>query len=68
MGFKLLKYDDVNIQAMDNATYTTYIEDRDNYGTIMFLPKLDPGNGWATPFVTGHKYKMHWGLVGLDFE
>ena len=25
-------------------------------------------NGWATPFVTGHKYKIHWGLTGLDFE
>lgn len=24
--------------------------------------------GWALPFVTGHKYKIHWGFTGLDFE
>jgi hypothetical protein len=23
---------------------------------------------WATPFVTGHKYKIHWGNTGIDFE
>jgi len=25
-------------------------------------------NGWAAPLVTGHKYKIHWGMTGLDFE
>lgn len=68
MGFKILKYDDEFIGAMDNDTLKTYIDDRSNYGTIKFLPKIDPMNGWATPFVTGHKYKIHWGLTGLDFE
>merc|ERR1711871_1849305 len=32
-----------------------------------FRFKLDPADGWATPIVTGHKYKIHWG-TGLDFE
>lgn len=68
MGLKLLKYDDDIIGAMDNDTLSAYIEDRSNYGTILFKPKSDPGNGWATPFVTGHKYKFHFGLTGLDFE
>lgn len=25
-------------------------------------------NGWATPFVTGHKYKISFGATGLDYE
>ena len=68
MGLKFLKYDDDVIAAMDNDTFNAYIEDRNNYGTIEFKPKQDPMNGWATPFVTGHKYKFHFGLTGLDFE
>lgn len=39
MGLKLLKYDDDVIGAMDNETFTSYIENRDNYGTIEFKPK-----------------------------
>ena len=27
---------------------------------------LDPLNSWAVPYVTGHKYKVHW-RYGLDF-
>jgi hypothetical protein len=23
---------------------------------------------WTVPFVTGHKYKIHWGTVGLDWD
>jgi len=30
-------------------------------------PALDPSYGWVIPFVTGHKYKVHWGVTGLDF-
>jgi len=33
-----------------------------------FTPKKDPVMGWATPFVTGHKYKIHWATTGIDFE
>jgi hypothetical protein len=68
MAMKFLKYDDEVIGAMDNDTLNAYIENRDNYGSIIFKPKQDPMNGWATPFVTGHKYKFHFGLTGLDFE
>lgn len=68
MGFKILKYDDSIIKPMDNATYNEYILNRTNYATIMFKPKINPMNAWATPFVTGHKYKIHWGVTGLDFE
>lgn len=47
---------------------TEYINNRTNHGSIFFKEKLDPSNGWAIPFVTGHKYKMSWGHTGLDFE
>ena len=35
---------------------------------MFYKPKLDPAHGWATPFVTGHKYKIHWGQTGLDYD
>lgn len=38
------------------------------YGTVLFKEKQAPMNSWPVPFVTGHKYKIHWGKVGLDFE
>jgi hypothetical protein len=61
MGFKVLKYDDDLIGAMDTVAKKAYIDDKSNYGTINFKPDLSPKNAWATPFVTGHKYKIHWG-------
>jgi len=23
---------------------------------------------WTLPWVTGHKYKIHWAVTGIDFE
>jgi hypothetical protein len=68
MGFKVLKYDDSEVGAMDNDTKSAYLLDKDNYSTILYKGKQDPADGWATPFVTGHKYKVHWGQTGIDFE
>ena len=68
MAMKFLKYDDDLIGSMDNETLQAYIDDRSNHGTIIYKSKLDPKDGWATPFVTGHKYKFHFGLTGIDFE
>jgi hypothetical protein len=61
MGFKILKYDDDLIGAMDVDAKQAYIDDKTNYGTILYKDKNSPSNAWATPFVTGHKYKIHWG-------
>lgn len=61
MGFKLLRYDDDLMGAMDDESKKTYIDDTEKYGTIPWKAKHTPVNGWATPFVTGHKYKIHWG-------
>jgi hypothetical protein len=67
MGFKVLKYDDDVIGAMDADAKEAYLLDKSNYGTMPFKKFGPPGNSWATPFVTGHKYKIHWGITGLDF-
>lgn len=29
---------------------------------------MAPANGWAVPFVTGHKYRFHFGKIGTNFE
>lgn len=66
MGFKILRYDDDQIAEYSNIT--DLHKNKTAHSTILFKPKSDPMNGWATPFVTGHKYKIHWGMTGLDFE
>jgi len=67
MGFKILRWEDRDLQGY-GMNETLYMNNKSEYATIIFKKKLDPGMGWATPFVTGHKYKIHWGMTGLDFE
>jgi len=67
MGFKIIRYDNETI-AEYGGNVTEYLADKSQYGTMKFKEKLDPKNGWATPFVTGHKYKIHFGMTGLDYE
>jgi len=66
MALKVLRYDDSHIVEYGNVTYTNL--NKSAHSTIVYKEKSDPGLGWATPFVTGHKYKLHWGMTGLDFE
>jgi hypothetical protein len=68
MALKVLKWDDSLFAGMDKAQKKAHMDDRSNYSTIIFKPKKNPSNGWATPFVTNHKYKIHFGLTGLNFE
>jgi hypothetical protein len=44
----------------------SYLDDKDNYSLVPFKLKQDPVNGHAMPFVTGHRYHIHW-QSGLDF-
>ena len=67
MGLKLLKYDD-SFMATQNRD--RYLEDNDSYESISYQADGDPAEGWAVPFVTGHKYKIHfgvWDFPGLDW-
>lgn len=54
---------------MDKDTLKAFLLDRKkaNFTIMPFKSKLNPNNGWAVPFVTGHKYRVHW-AEGLDFE
>jgi hypothetical protein len=60
---KVLPYDDDLINPMTEDELEAYIDNRDNYGTIKWKTE-----GWGFPFVTGHKYKIHFGLIGNNFE
>ena len=66
MGFKVLRYDDDIVAEYSNIT--DYLDNKTEYSTLVFKKKLDPSAGWAVPFVTGHKYKIHFGMTGLDYE
>lgn len=48
-------------------TLEEYLDSEDNYSLIIFKKSLKPEFGWAAPYVTGHKYRVHW-RRGLDFE
>jgi hypothetical protein len=62
----MLRYDDDVINAMSETELEEYILDRDNWGTKNW--KFKNSKNWATPFVTGHKYRIHWGVTGIDWE
>ena len=50
----------------DDGTLENYLDSLSNYGTVPFKVFKDPSYGWAMPYVTGHRYRLHWGR-GLDF-
>lgn len=64
-GMKVMRYDD-SITApwvadiRTNET-TPYLVDKNNWGTVAFKEKKDPGNSNIVSIVTGHKYRIHWG-------
>ena len=68
MVMRFIRYDDDFFGVMSNETQQEWLVTKSNYGQVNYKPKKDPANGWATPLVTGHKYKIHWGMTGLDFE
>ena len=57
---KILKFDDSIVGSMDNATLTSYINNKDNYAIAPMRQHANPMFAWALPFVTGKKYKIHW--------
>lgn len=67
MALKAIIWDDSVIGGMDNVTLEAYKANLSNYATFDFKKKQDPGMGWAIPMVTGHKYKIHWG-IGIAME
>jgi len=64
---KILKIDGTEWDQSAPQAKIDYFKTTENYAVVPFKQNLDPANAWAIPFVTGHKYKVHW-QYGLDFE
>ena len=62
---KVTRWDD-SLVGSDKAAYIQGLNNDTDISTIVFKVSLDPKNGWAVPYVTGHKYKIHW-RNGIDF-
>lgn len=52
---------------MSDTDLETYLDDDSNYSLVMYKMKKDPMDSWAMPYVTGHRYRLHW-ESGLDFD
>jgi hypothetical protein len=63
---KITKWDD-SLVGSNETLYLSSLDNTTDISIIPFKPKLDPMNGWAVPFVTNHKFKIHW-RYGLDFD
>jgi hypothetical protein len=66
MELKVLKVDEDMVARMTPEQLAAYYDNETAYSVVPFKPKKDPNNAWAVPFVTNHKYKLHW-RYGLDF-
>ena len=68
MEMKIAKFENSAISAMKSTgTYEDYIDSDSNYSEVIFKKATLPDDGWAMPYVTGHKYRVHW-RRGLDFD
>lgn len=68
-SMKILKYDDDYIVPwIGKRIIKPYLDDITKYSIVSYMDNLSPKQkGWNIPFVTGHKYKIHWGDHGEDF-
>ena len=57
MAFRAARYDD-ELFTTGGYNKTEYIQNFSSFSNIFYKEKLDPSNGWAVPFVTGHKYRI----------
>lgn len=64
MEFNIVPYDD-NLWTTPEEK-TTYMADKSKYGKMVY--KDNSPWIWAAAFVTGHKYHVHWGQAGIDWE
>ena len=67
MLMKFIPYDDSEMEKLTDEEKATYLADSTNLSEIFYKEKQSPSNGWAVPFVTGHKYRAWWDNGQLDF-
>ena len=52
---------------MNETELDTYVKTKSNWGFYPWKNKLDPYKSTTGGFITGHKYRIHWGETGIDF-
>ncbi len=70
MKIKIATYDDPVMNGdplYDNVDKRAYLDDPSVYSNIVQKPSEEPSDSWAVPFITKHKYHVHW-RYGLDFD
>lgn len=69
IAMKVAQYDDDIISALTEEEFEAwkYDDDKEYFSNMEFKAISKPSNGWAVPYVTGHKYRIHWGETPLDF-
>jgi hypothetical protein len=68
MRMKVLQISEADETAKKAAgTWDAFKDAEENYGIAPFKEKQLPTNAWALPYVTGHRYRVHW-EAGLDFD
>lgn len=65
MAQMILKWDDEQLAAQPNVT--EYMLDKKQWTENIIKDKKSPGNAWTAVYVTGHKYRFHFG-TGINFE
>ena len=63
MEIRIVPYDD-NLWTSETEKQA-YLDDKTKYGAIIWKKDYET---WAAAYVTGHKYKVHWGQAGIDWE
>ena len=68
MRMKVAKFDTaLETEKLADATIQTYLKDEANYGIVPYKDKQLPTNSWTIPYITNHRYRVHW-ESGLDFK
>lgn len=65
---KILRYDNIVVNEKKSQNiFQEWLDEEDNYSVVKIIHGDRPSGGaWAIPFVTDHKYRIHW-AEGLDF-
>ena len=64
---KILPFDIQDIENLSSTDLQDLVDEENNYSVVDWTRNERPSNSWAMPYVTGHRYRSHWG-EGLDFE
>jgi hypothetical protein len=61
MSLRIAKFDkELEDTFADDTERKEYLDDKDNYAIVPYKTKQKPSNAHAIPFVTGHRYHIHW--------